>query len=70
MANMMKRIKIYGTVILAILFLIVLMQNAEAVSVRFLVWKFSVSQVILLPLVLALGFAIGWLVGEFRRPRE
>lgn len=59
MSKSMKRIKTYGIVALIVVFGIVVFQNAGAVDVRFLAWKFSMSQALLLPLVLATGFAMG-----------
>lgn len=68
MSRTMKRIKTYGIIALAIIFLIVVFQNAGAVDVRFLAWKFSMSQALLLPIVLIIGFLIGSLF--VRRSRK
>ena len=46
------------------LFLVILLQNTQVVSIRFLAWKISMSQIILLPLVMLAGFIIGFLVGK------
>ena len=46
------------------LFLIVLLQNTQVVSLRFLFWQLSMSQIILLPLVILIGFVIGIFVGR------
>jgi uncharacterized integral membrane protein len=51
-------------VILGILLLVVLLQNTQVVSVRFLFWKLSMSRIILLPLVMLIGFIIGFFVGR------
>lgn len=46
------------------LFLIVLLQNTQVVSVQFLFWKISMSRIILLPLVLLAGFIVGFFIGK------
>ncbi len=46
--------------IIVILCLIVLFQNTEMVTLRFLFWDFSMSQIFLLPIVLAIGFIVGY----------
>ena len=50
--------------VLGALFFILLLQNTQVVSVRFLFWKVSMSRVILLPLVLLIGYIIGFFVGR------
>ena len=50
--------------ILGGLLLIVLLQNAQVVSMNFLFWKLSMSRIILLPLMILLGFIIGFFVGR------
>ena len=49
------------------LFLIVLLQNTQVVSLRFLFWKLSMSRIILLPLVMLTGFVIGIFVSRASR---
>nr|MBU1327624.1 LapA family protein [Candidatus Omnitrophota bacterium] len=46
------------------LFLIILLQNTQVVSLRFLFWQLSMSQIILLPIVILIGFVIGIFVGR------
>ena len=53
-----------GLVALGGLIGIVLLQNTQVVSVRFLFWKLSMSQIILLPLVLGAGIVIGIVMGK------
>jgi len=65
--GIMNRFKTYVIALLSVLFLIVAIQNVSAVEVKFLMWSFSISQTILLPLVLAIGFGIGFLVAGLRR---
>lgn len=51
-------------IILGGLLLIFLLQNTQVVSVQFLFWKLSMSRIILLPLVMILGFVVGFFVGK------
>lgn len=51
---------------LALLFLIVIftLQNVEVVSIKFLVWEFSISRAIMIFLVLSIGILLGWAFAE------
>jgi len=51
-------------IVLGCLILVVLLQNTQVVSVRFLFWKLSMSRIILLPLFLLVGFVIGFFAGR------
>jgi len=55
-------IKIITISVLAVILLIVLIQNSSAVEFRFLFWVFTVSRYLVLFLVLIIGFIIGWLL--------
>jgi len=46
--------------VLVFLLLIVVVQNAEVVTVRLLFWQFSMSRVILILLAAVTGFVAGW----------
>lgn len=61
------RAKLVAILILAVLFIIVLLQNTQVVTYRLFLWKVSASQIVLLPLALGLGFAFGFLVGRATR---
>ncbi len=53
--------KVILLVILALL-LIFIAQNTQVVTVRFLFWKMSMSQVVLIPALVVIGIAIGFLI--------
>jgi len=55
--------QIFG-IIIGVLLIIVLLQNTQVVSFRFLFWQWSMSRVILFPLVLAVGILIGFIIGK------
>lgn len=56
--------KIIIGLVIGIISLIVLLQNAEVVSLQFLFWKLSMSQIIFFPVLIFLGFVIGFFVGK------
>jgi len=51
-------------IIMGVLFLTVLLQNTQVVTLRFLLWEISMSQIILLPIVVVLGIVIGFFIGK------
>lgn len=51
-------------VFLAAVVIIALIQNHGPVEFRFLFWEAILSKVILIPLVLLVGFAIGYFAGR------
>lgn len=46
------------------LFLIILIQNTQVVTLRLLFWKIGMSQIILVPVIMLIGFVIGYLVAK------
>jgi len=56
--------KIILVLILIIMAVIILIQNHQVVTYRIFFWKISMSQVILLPLALIIGFVIGFIVAK------
>lgn len=54
------------TLLLTALSVIFVLQNTEVVDIRFLLWTLSMSRVLLILLLLAVGVLIGWLShGQF-----
>jgi len=43
---------------------VVLLQNTSVVSFKFLFWQLSMSRIILFPLLVAIGFVAGYVVGK------
>ena len=58
----MKNPKVIASVVVAALFIVLLIQNTQVVTFRLYFWTISISQIILIPLVLILGFVLGYLV--------
>ena len=59
----MKPKHIVGIIVL-ILIVIFLIQNTQVVTLRFYFWKLSMSQIILLPLTMLIGIAIGYILSR------
>jgi len=60
-------IKMVIIIAVAGVFLTVLLQNTQVVSVRFLFWQISMSRIILLPLILLVGFIAGFITGRITK---
>jgi len=59
------------TVLLIVLCLIILLQNTQMVTLRFLFWELGVSRIFLLPLLIIVGFIIGYVVAKVeRKPKQ
>lgn len=50
--------------------LVLLLQNAQVVSVKFFFWEISMSRVIMFPLLILLGFALGYVAGTAGKKRR
>jgi uncharacterized integral membrane protein len=50
--------------VLVALFVIILIENTQVVSLRLFFWKISMSQIILIPLTMLIGFVVGFLVAK------
>lgn len=65
----MKRIYAIGTVILLILFVAFIVQNAEMVDLTFLIWGIEISKALLMILCAAVGFLVGLVFFSFRKSK-
>jgi uncharacterized integral membrane protein len=54
--------KLIVVLVLIALFLIVLIQNTQVVTLRLFFWKIGMSQIILIPLTMLIGFVVGYIV--------
>lgn len=64
------KVKILIVVILLALLVILLFQNTEEVVFRVYFWKISMSQVILVPLAVLVGFLLGYFIGVTERKKQ
>ena len=60
----MRNPKTIAIVVVVVLFLIFLFQNTTVMTLRLYFWEVSMSQIILIPIVLLVGFACGLAVGK------
>ena len=58
------RPKFIVVLVLIALFLIILIQNIQPVTLQLFFWKVGVSQIILIPLIMAIGFVVGLVVSK------
>ena len=58
------RPKFVVVLVLIALFLIILIQNTQVVTLRLFFWKTGMSQIILIPLTMAIGFVVGFVVSR------
>ncbi len=49
-------------VMLGLVSIVIMLQNTQIVTLRLLFWTVSVSRILLLPLLVAVGFVIGYIV--------
>lgn len=62
--------KIYIGLALLLLVLVFIVQNAVVVEIRWLFWTLTMSRSLMILFVLAIGIAIGWILGShFSRKR-
>jgi uncharacterized integral membrane protein len=63
--------KAIALLVLIFLFLIVFFQNIQPVSLRVFFWRITAPQIILLPFIMLIGFALGYAVAKLTgRPRK
>jgi uncharacterized integral membrane protein len=60
----MMRPKFIVVLVLIALLLIILIQNTQVVTLRLFFWKVGMSQIILIPLTMAIGFVVGFVVSK------
>ena len=58
-------IKGYIGLVLLLLVVIFIVQNAAVVDIQFLFWKISMSRSLMIFFVLAIGIVIGWLTAGY-----
>jgi len=56
--------KLIVVLVLIALLLIILIQNTQVVTLRLFFWKVGMSQIILIPLTMAIGFVVGFIVAK------
>lgn len=62
--------KLWLAIVLALLAVVVILQNTAVVTVNFLFWDASLSRVLLLLITLLVGFVIGFVVAKLPRRQK
>lgn len=62
--------KMIAVMVLLVLFLIILFQNTDVVTLRLLFWKISMSQILFTFLTVLIGFVAGYLVAKMTPGRR
>jgi len=60
----MRQVKNFILIVLGVLIIVVMVQNAQPITFRFLNWSYQVSQLLLVVIVLLLGFLSGFIVAK------
>ena len=60
----MKKPKTSVMLVVLTLFLVILIQNTSAVTLRLLFWRIEAPQIILIPITMLIGFVIGYAVAK------
>ena len=63
----MHKIRNFFLVVVGTLLVIVMVQNAQPITFRFLNWTYQVSQLLLVVIVLVLGFLAGFITAKMSR---
>jgi len=62
--------KVVALIVLIVLLLILIVQNTQEVVFRIFLWRIAMSQIILVPLAVFLGFFLGYALGRIDRRRK
>ncbi|UCE07331.1 MAG: LapA family protein [bacterium] len=63
------KFKTIVALILIALFLILLIQNIQVVTLRFLFWEITMSRIIFIPLILVIGFILGYIFAKTKKQK-
>jgi lipopolysaccharide assembly protein A len=66
----MKRIYSILVLLIAMLFVVFIIQNAEMVDLTFLIWGLEISKALLMMICAAVGFLIGMLAFSFSSSKK
>jgi putative membrane protein len=62
--------KLIVALCLILVIILFTIQNAEVVTIQFLVWKLSVSRVLMIFFVFTIGVVVGWITNVWSRHRK
>lgn len=49
------------------LFLIIVIQNVQVIEIKFLFWKIMMSRIIFIPLIMLIGFVLGFIAAKTKK---
>jgi len=64
------KLKLIAVLVISALVIILLVQNKQVVTYRLFFWQISISQIILVPLILIVGFILGFIIAKLRKRRS
>jgi putative membrane protein len=70
MSEFFKRPKVIAIVVISILAVIILLQNMAVVTFSIFFWQINVSQLLLVLLMLAIGYVLGFLTAKLTPRKE
>ncbi len=70
MKEFFKRPKVIAIIVVSVLALILLFQNIDIVTFRVFFWSGEVSQLVLVVLMLAIGYVLGFLTAKLGGKKE
>jgi uncharacterized integral membrane protein len=70
MKEFFKRPKVIAIIVVSVLALILLFQNIDVVTFRMFFWTVEVSQLVLVVLMLAIGYVLGFLTAKLGGKKE
>ncbi|MFQ5964988.1 MAG: lipopolysaccharide assembly protein LapA domain-containing protein [Candidatus Scalinduaceae bacterium] len=62
----MKKLKVTIFTILFVLFLVILIQNSQVVTLKLFFWETSMPQIIIIALTMLIGFIFGYIAAKVR----
>lgn len=70
MGEFFKRPKVIAIIVIAVLALIILLQNMATVTFSLFFWTVQVSQLLLVLIMLGIGYVLGYLTAKLGQSRE
>ena len=70
MGEYFKKQRVIAVIVIAILALIILLQNMATVTFSLFFWQVQVSQLLLVLIMLIIGYALGFLTAKIGRSKE
>ena len=70
MGGILMKPKVIFILVVVVLFLIILIQNTQVVTLRLFFWEAAMSQIILIPLIMIIGFVVGYFVARVTGPNR